>query len=232
MSEIRAAISGVEVYLPDYVLSNEEISRMVDTSDEWIMQRVGIRERRILKDPSKATAYMVSEAASKLLAKKKVSPSEIDLVICATTTPDMQFPSTACLACDNLGIKNAWAFDIQAACSGFIYALETASKYVESGRYKKVLLLAGDKMSSIVDYTDRNTCPLFGDAGTALLIEPTSEALGVMDHLFFSDGSGRDFLYLKAGGSLNPSSLETVEARQHYVYQEGKTVFKDRKSVV
>lgn len=226
MNEIRAAISGIEVYLPDYVLSNEELSRMVDTSDEWIMQRVGIRERRILKDPSKATAYMVSEAASKLLAKKKVSPSEIDLVICATTTPDMQFPSTACLACDNLGIKNAWAFDIQAACSGFIYALETASKYVESGRYKKVLLLAGDKMSSIVDYTDRNTCPLFGDAGTALLIEPTSEALGVMDHLFFSDGSGRDFLYLKAGGSLNPSSLETVEARQHYVYQEGKTVFK------
>ena len=226
MNKIRATITGLDAYLPEYILTNEELSQMVDTSDEWIMQRVGIKERRILKDPSKATAFMVSEAAKKLLNKKEVSPSEIDLVICATTTPDMQFPSTACLACDNLGIKNAWAFDIQAACSGFIYALETASKFVESGQYKKVLLLAGDKMSSIVDYTDRNTCPLFGDAGTALLLEPTTEELGVMDHLFFSDGVGRDFLYLKAGGSLNPSSFETVKAREHFVYQEGKTVFK------
>ena len=226
MNKIRAAITGLDAYLPEYILTNEELSQMVDTSDEWIMQRVGIKERRILKDPTKATAFLVSEAAVKLFKKIKIDPSEIDLVVCATSTPDMQFPSTASIACDMLGIKNAWAFDIQAACCGFIYTLETAAKFVESGQYKKVLLLAGDKMSSIVDYSDRNTCPLFGDAGTALLLEPVTEEVGVMDHLFFTDGAGREFLYLKAGGSLNPSSFETVKAREHFVYQEGKTVFK------
>ncbi len=226
MGKIRAAITGLDVYLPEYILTNEELSRMVDTSDAWIMQRVGIKERHIMKDPDKATSYMLSQAVLSLFKKKGISPDEIDLVICATTTPDMMFPNTACLVCDNVGIKNAWAFDILAACSGMIYALETAAKFVESGQYKKVLLLAGDTMSSIVDYTDRSTCALFGDAGTALLLEPTTEELGVMDHLFQSDGVGRDFLYMKAGGSLHPASLETVQNREHYIHQEGQVVFK------
>ena len=223
---IRAAITGIDVYLPDYILTNQELSKMVDTSDEWIMQRVGIKERHILKGENKGTSFMLTEAARSLFKKKNISPEEIDLVVCATTTPDMQFPSTACLVCDDLGITNAWAFDLQAACSGMLYALEVVSKFVESGQYKKVLLLAGDKMSSIIDYTDRTTCPLFGDAGTAMLIEPSEENIGVIDHIFRSDGVGRDFLYLKAGGSLMPASEATVRDRLHYVHQEGQTVFK------
>ena len=226
ISNIRAAIKGVEVFLPEYRLTNQELSTMVDTSDEWIMQRIGIKERRILKGEGLATSDMMTEAAKKLLTKTNTSPDEIDLVIAATNTPDMLFPATASIVCDKLGIHRAWGFDLLAACSGFLFALETAGKFVESGQYKKVLLLAGDKMSSIVDYTDRNTCPLFGDAATALLIEPTTEDLGIIDHKFRIDGIGRHSLFMKAGGSLNPSSHETVDNRWHYVYQDGKTVFK------
>ena len=226
MSKIRAAIKGIEVFLPEHRLTNHELCAMVDTSDEWIMQRVGIQERRILKGDGLATSDMMSEAAKKLLAKTNTSPDEIELVIAATNTPDMLFPATACITCDKVGIRNAWGFDLLAACSGFIFALETASKFIESGQYKKVLLLAGDKMSSIVDYTDRNTCPLFGDAATALLLEPTTEGTGVIDKIFHVDGSGRANLYMKAGGSQYPATLETVENRWHYAYQDGQTVFK------
>lgn len=226
MSMIRATIAGIEAYLPDYILNNQELSRMVDTTDDWILQRVGIRERRILKGNNLGTSYMMANAAKKLMLKRNISPDEIDLVIAATTTPDMQFPATACIACDVLGITNAWGFDINAACSGFIFALETASKFIESGQYKKVLLLAGDKMSSIIDYNDRNTSPLFGDAATALILEPTTEETGVMDYICKVDGMGRNYLYLKGGGSAYPSTKETVESRLHYVHQEGQTVFK------
>jgi len=226
MSKIRATIKGIDVFLPDYRLTNKELSTMVDTSDEWIMQRVGIQERRILKGEGLATSDMMSEAAKKLLAKTNTSPDEIDLVVAATNTPDMLFPATSCIVCDKVGIHNAWGFDLLAACSSFIFALETVSKFVESGQYKKVLLLAGDKMSSIVDYTDRNTCPLFGDAATALLIEPTTEDTGVVDKIFCVDGAGREHLYMKAGGSQYPATHETVENRWHYTHQEGQTVFK------
>jgi 3-oxoacyl-[acyl-carrier-protein] synthase-3 len=225
MSKIRAAITGIEVFLPEYRLTNQELSTMVDTNDEWIMQRVGIKERRILKGDL-ATSDMMAEAAKKLLESTHTSPDEIDFVIAATNTPDMMFPATACVVCDKAGIHNAWGYDLLAACSGFIFALETVNKFVESGQYKKVLLLAGDKMSSIVDYTDRNTCPLFGDAATALLIEPTTEDVGVIDHNFRVDGIGRQYLYQKAGGSLYPASRETVDNRLHYVHQDGKMVFK------
>jgi len=226
MSNIRAAIMGVDVFLPEYRLTNQELSTMVETSDEWIMQRVGIKERRILKDKGLATSDMMAEAARKLLEKTNTSPEEVDLVIAATNTPDMWFPATACIVCDKLGIQNAWGFDLMAACSGFLYGLETVSKLVESGQYRKALLLAGEKMSTIVDYTDRNTCTLFGDAATATLIEPTTQDVGVMDKIFRVDGSGRHYLYMKAGGSLYPSTHETVDNRWHYSYQDGKTVFK------
>jgi len=226
MSKIRAAITGIEVFLPEYRLTNHELSTFVDTSDEWIMQRIGIRERRILKGEGLATSDMMSEAARKLLEKTNTSPDEVGLVIAATNTPDMLFPATACIVCDKTGIRNAWGFDLLAACSGFLFALETVGKFVESGQYKKALLLAGDKMSSITDYTDRNTCPLFGDAATALLIEPTTDDAGVIDKIFHVDGSGREYLYMKAGGSQYPATHETVDNRWHNVYQEGQTVFK------
>ena len=226
MSNIRAAIKGIDISLPGCRLTNGELSTMVDTSDEWIMQRVGIKERRILKGEGVATSDMMAEAAVKLLAKTRTSPDEIDLVIAATNTPDMLFPATAAIVCDKVGIFNAWGFDLLAACSGFIFALETVSKFIESGQYRKVLLLAGDKMSSIIDYTDRNTCPLFGDAATALLIEPVTEDVGVVDKKFHVDGAGRSFLYMKGGGSQYPATHETVDNRWHYVYQDGKTVFK------
>jgi len=226
MSKIKAAIKGIDVFLPEYRLTNHELSTMVDTSDDWIMQRVGIRERRILKGDGLATSDMMSEAAKKLLEKTNTSPKDIDLVIAATNTPDMLFPATACIVCDKVGIHNAWGFDLLAACSSFIYALETVSKFVESGQYKKVLLVAGDKMSSIVDYTDRNTCPLFGDAATALLIEPTNDETGIFDKIFHVDGSGREFLYMKAGGSQYPATHETVDKRWHFAHQEGQTVFR------
>lgn len=226
MSKIRAAITGIEAFLPDYVLTNAELSELVDTNDEWIMQRVGIKERRILKGEGLATSDMGAEATKKLLAKTGVSPDDIDLVLVATVTPDMAFPSTACIIAEKAGIKNFWGFDISAACSGFLYTLQTASHFIESGKYKKVLLIAADKMSSITDYTDRSTCILFGDAAVAMLLEPTTEENGVMDYLLQADGSGKDSLYLRAGGSLKPASHETVDAKEHYIYQDGKAVFK------
>jgi 3-oxoacyl-[acyl-carrier-protein] synthase III len=226
MEKIQAAITGIEAFLPEYRLNNDELSRMVDTSDEWIMQRVGIKERRILKGEGLATSDMGAEAVKKLLIKTGISADEIDLILCATVTPDMSFPSTACIIADKVGIKNAWGFDISAACSSFLFILETAKRFVECGQYKKVLIVAADKMSAITNYTDRTTCPLFGDAATALLIEPTQDDLGIVDSLLKIDGSGRHFLYLKAGGSLKPASHETIELGEHYIHQEGQTVFK------
>lgn len=226
MNKIKAAITGIEAFLPEYILTNEELSKMVDTSDEWIMQRVGIKERRILKGEGLATSDMGAEATKKLLAKTGTNPDEIDLVLVATITPDMAFPSTACLIAEKSGIKKFWGFDLSAACSGFLYTLQTATHFIESGKYKKVLLVAADKMSSITDYTNRNTCILFGDAAVAMLLEPTTENVGLMDCLLQADGSGKDSLYLRAGGSLKPASHETVEAGEHFIYQDGKAVFK------
>jgi 3-oxoacyl-[acyl-carrier-protein] synthase-3 len=226
MSNIRATITGIEAFLPDYVLTNEELSRMVDTSDEWIMQRIGIKTRHILKDKNLGTSYMGAEAVKKLFAKTGTSPNEIDLVVVGTVTPDHAFPNTACIIADKVGIKNAWAFDISAACSGFLYSMQTVSQFIMGGRYKKALLITGDKMSSIVNYADRNTCCLFGDAAVAMLIEPTTEDIGLVDHIFQSDGSGRQYLYLAAGGSACPPSHETIDAGLHYVHQDGQPVFK------
>jgi 3-oxoacyl-[acyl-carrier-protein] synthase-3 len=227
MKKINAVITGVEAYLPDYVLTNEELSRMVDTSDEWIMSRVGIKERRILKDKNLGTSYLGSQAASKLLKKTGTKPEEIDLVICATSTPDYVFPATAAIICDNLGIKNAFAYDIQAACAGFLTAFYNAANYIESGRHKKVLVVAGEKMSYMVDYTDRATCPLFGDAAGAVLVEPSTEDIGLMDAILRTDGSGVPHLLMKAGGSACPASHETIDQKLHYIYQEGQAVFKN-----
>jgi len=226
MGKFHAKITGIEAYLPEYILTNEELSQMVDTSDEWIMQRVGIKERRILKEEGLATSDMGAEAVKELLKKTGTKPEEIELVIVATITPDMMFPSTACLVADKAGIKNAWGFDLSAACSGFIFALQTASQFIESGKNKKVVLIAADKMSSIADYTDRTTCVLFGDAAVAMLLEPTTEDFGVIDHILQIDGSGKDSLYQRAGGSLKPASYATVEAKEHFVYQDGQSVFK------
>jgi 3-oxoacyl-[acyl-carrier-protein] synthase III len=226
MTKIRAAITGINAWVPEYRLDNHELSTMVDTSDEWIMQRVGIKERRILKGEGLGTSDMGDKAVIGLLEKTGTSADEVDLLICATVTPDMSFPATANIICDKAGIKNAFSFDLNAACSGFLFALQTGSSYVESGRYKKVIIVGADKMSSITDYTDRTTCTLFGDASAAVLLEPTTEELGVMDHIFHVDGSGRKFLHMKAGGSARPSTHETVDAREHFVYQEGQSVFK------
>jgi 3-oxoacyl-[acyl-carrier-protein] synthase III len=226
MAKIRAAITGVGAFLPEYRLNNHELSQLVETSDEWIMQRIGIRERRILKGEGKATSDMGAEAVKDLLKKTGTSPNEIDLLICATITPDMPFPATANIIAHKADIHNAWSFDLNAACSGFIFALATATQFIESGRYQKVIVVGADKMSSITNYTDRTTCPLFGDAGTAVLLEPTIENLGVMDYIHHVDGLGRHHLHMKAGGSLRPASCETVENKEHFVYQEGQTVFK------
>ena len=226
MEKFHAKITGIEAYLPDYILTNEELSQMVDTSDEWIMQRVGIKERRILKERGLATSDMGAEAVKKLLKKTGTKPEEIELVIVATVTPDMMFPATACLVADKAGIKNAWGFDLSAACSGFIFALQTASQFIVSGNNKKVVLVAADKMSSITDYTDRTTCVLFGDAAVATLLEPTTEDFGVIDHILQIDGSGKNSLYMRAGGSLKPASYDTVDAKEHFVYQDGQSVFK------
>ena len=227
MNRPRAIITGVGAYYPDYILNNEELSRMVDTSDEWIMTRVGIRERRILKDPTKGSAWMGAQAVNQLLEKTGTKPEEVDLLICATVTPDMHFPANAQVISDMVGIKNAFGFDLNAGCSGFLFGLVTATQYVESGRYKKVVFVGCEKMSVITDYTDRKTCPLFGDAAAAVLLEPTEEELGVMDHILRSDGMGRDHLFMKAGGSLNPPSIETVTNREHYIFQDGQIVFKN-----
>lgn len=226
MTKIKAAITGIEAFLPEYILTNEELSKMVETSDEWIMQRVGIKERRILKGEGLATSDMGAEATKKLLQKTDTNPNDIDLVLVATITPDMAFPSTACLIAEKVGIKKFWGFDISAACSGFLFALQTATNFIETGKYKKVLVVAADKMSSITDYTNRNTCVLFGDAAVAMILEPTTENIGVMDGLMHADGMGKDALYLRAGGSLKPASHETVDAKEHYIYQDGKAVFK------
>ena len=214
------------MYYPDYILTNEELSRMVDTSDEWIMTRVGIKERRIMKDPAKGSAWMGARAVEQLLEKTGTKPEEVDLLVCATVTPDMHFPANAQVIADMVGIKHAFGFDLNAGCSGFLYGLVTASQFVESGRYKKVVLVGAEKMSVITDYTDRKTCPLFGDAAGAVLLEPTFDEVGMMDHILRSDGMGRDHLFMKAGGSLNPPTIDTVTNREHYIYQDGQFVFK------
>lgn len=226
MAKIKAAITGVGAYLPEYILTNDELSKMVDTSDEWIMTRIGIKERHILKGKGKATSDLGAKAVEQLLSKTNTSPEDIDLLICATVTPDMQFPATANIISDKAGITNAFSYDLNAGCSGFLYALDTASKFVESGDKKKVIVVGAEKMSSIVDYTDRATCPIFGDGAGAVLLEPTTEEVGVIDSKLQSDGMGRKHLHQKAGGSLRPASHETVDARQHFIYQEGKVVFK------
>ena len=225
MKKIHAAITGVQGYVPEYVLDNKELEKLVDTNDEWITTRTGIKERRILKG-QKGSSDMGTEAINGLLKKTNTSPEEIDLIICATVTPDMLFPSTACLIADKIGARNICAFDISAACSGFLYALTTASKFIESGTYNKVIVVGCDKMSAIVDYTDRTTCVLFGDGAGAVLLEPSLDGHGIMDYILRSDGSGGEFLKMKAGGSLHPASHETVDAREHYVYQDGQPVFK------
>ena len=226
MKKIRAAITGINAWVPEYRLTNHELSTLVDTSDEWIMQRVGIRERRILKGEGLGSSDMGDKAVLGLLEKTNTSPEDVDLLICATITPDMIFPAAANIISDKCGIKNAFSFDMNAACSGFMFALQTGATFVESGRYKKVIVVGADKMSSITDYTDRTTCPLFGDAAGAVLLEPTTEEYGIMDHLFHTDGSGRKYLHMKAGGSARPPSHETIDAREHFVYQEGQSVFK------
>lgn len=226
MNKIRAAITGIDAFLPEYRLTNNELSQMVDTSDEWIMQRIGIKERRILKEKGKATSDMGAEAVKSLLKKTNTAPEDIELLICATITPDMHFPATSNLISYKTGLVNAYSFDISAACSGFIFGLETIAQFVESGNYKKVILVGADMMSAITDYTDRTTCPLFGDAAVAVLLEPTSEELGVIDSILHVDGSGSKYLHMKSGGSLNPPTHQTVANREHFVYQEGQTVFK------
>lgn len=226
MAKIRAAITGVGAFLPDYRLTNDELSTMVDTTDEWIMQRIGIKERRILKDKNKATSYMGAEAVKNLLQKTGTSPDEIDLLICATITPDMPFPATANIIAHKTGIHNAWSFDLNAACSGFIFTLATAAQFIESGRYRKVIVVGADKMSAITNYKDRTTCPLFGDAGTAVLLEPTIEDVGLIDYIHHVDGLGRHHLHMKGGGSLRPTSQETLKNDEHYIFQEGQIVFK------
>ena len=226
MKKINAAITGIQGYVPDYVLDNKELEKLVDTNDEWIVSRTGIKERRILKGENKGSSDLGTAAVNGLLKKTNTLAEEIDLLICATATPDMLFPSTACLIANKVGAGNICAFDIMAACSGFLYALSTASKFIESGTYKKVIVVGCDKMSSIVDYTDRTTCILFGDGAGAILLEPNFEGLGVQDTILRSDGGGGEFLRQKAGGSLHPASHKTVDAREHFVYQDGQPVFK------
>lgn len=226
MGKIRAAITGVQGYVPDYILTNAELETMVDTSDEWITTRTGIKERHILKGEGLGTSVMGIEAVKGLLAKTNTDPGEIDLVICATVTGDMVFPDTANLISAAVGMENAFCFDVNAACSGFLYALTVGAKFVESGQNKKVIVVGADKMSSIVDYTDRTTCVLFGDGAGAVLLEPTTEEVGIMDYSLKSDGRGAELLRMKSGGSRSPASIETVMAREHFIYQNGAPVFK------
>jgi 3-oxoacyl-[acyl-carrier-protein] synthase-3 len=226
MNQITAAITGVSGYVPDYVLTNSELEQMVDTTNDWIISRTGISERRILKGEGMGSSEMAMKAVNDLLEKTNTSPDEVELLICATVTPDMQFPSTANVIADKCGIKNGFGFDISAACSGFIYSLVTASKFIETGKYKKVIVVGVDKMSSIINYQDRTTCVIFGDGGGAVMLEPNTEGFGIVDSILRSDGSGRYFLNQKAGGSAFPASIETVTNQEHYVHQEGQTVFK------
>ena len=226
MAKNTAAITAVGSYLPDFKLTNEILATMVDTNDEWITSRTGIKERRILKKEGAGTSYLATKAAQNLIEKKQIDPLEIDLVLVATATPDMLVASTAAYVASEIGATNAFSYDLSAACSSFLYGMSTASSYIESGRYKKVLLIGADKMSSIIDYTDRTTCIIFGDGAGAALFEPNNEGLGFQDEYLRSDGIGRNFLKIDAGGSILPSSKETVDKRQHYVYQDGKSVFK------
>ncbi len=222
----NAKITGIASYVPDDILDNEMLSRMVDTNDEWITTRVGIKERRILKDPEKGSSFLGIKAVEKLLDETGVKPEEVDLLICATSNPDYRFPSTASVITYNAGLKNAYAYDIQAACAGFIVTMQAARAYIEAGLYKKVIVVCAEKMSSMTDYQDRATCPLFGDAAAAVMVEPTDEPVGVVDGEFHIDGSGLSNLLMKAAGSAKPASHETVDAREHYIYQEGRSVYK------
>ncbi len=224
--KIHAAITALGGYVPDNKLTNFDLEKMVDTNDEWIRTRTGVSERRILNEPGKATSDMVVPAVKQLCEKRGIHPEEIDCLIVATVTPDMVFPATANIACDKLGAKNAWSFDVSAACSGFLYSLTLGASLIESGRYKKVVVCGSDKMSAIIDYSDRATCIIFGDGAGAVLLEPNHDGYGVMDSILRSDGSGCQFLHMKAGGSLKPASIETVTAKEHFVYQEGQSVFK------
>jgi 3-oxoacyl-[acyl-carrier-protein] synthase III len=226
MTHIKASITGIHGYVPDYVLTNAELETMVATNDEWIVSRTGIKERRILKGEGLGSSHMGAEAVKGLLAKTNTRPEEIDLLICATTTPDFIFPCTANLICDMVGIRNVGSFDIQAACSGFVYALTMGSQFIETGKYKKVIVVGADKMSAIVDYTDRKTCILFGDGAGAVLLEPDEEGNGILDSIIKSDGAGYPYLNQKAGGSRYPPTHETIDNKLHYVYQDGAQVFK------
>jgi 3-oxoacyl-[acyl-carrier-protein] synthase-3 len=226
MTKITAAITGVHGWVPDYVLTNKELETMVETNDEWITSRTGIKERRILKGENQGTSVIGTQAVKGLLEKTGNRAEDIDLLICATTTPDMLFPATANVISNNVGAINAFSYDIQAACSGFIFALATASQFIETGKYKKVIVVGADKMSSIIDYEDRQTCIIFGDGGGAVLLEPDTEGYGIKDSILHTDGSGEQFLHMKAGGSRKPATPETLIAKEHYVYQEGSQVFK------
>jgi len=224
--KITAAITAVGAFVPEHKLTNADLEKIVDTNDEWIVSRTGVSERRILKGEGLGTSDMGAPAIKQLCEKRGIKPEEIDCVICATVTPDMVFPATANIICDKIGAKNAWGFDLEAACSGFLFALTTGAALIESKRYKKVVVVGADKMSAITDYTDRTTCILFGDAAAAVLLEPNAEGFGVLDSILKTDGSGRNYLYMKAGGSVRPPSAETVANKEHFVYQEGPAVFK------
>ena len=226
MSKITAAITAVGGFVPETRLTNFDLEKMVDTNDEWIRIRTGISERRILREPGSATSDLGAPAVMDLLKKRNIDPLEIDCVICATVTPDMFFPSTANIISYKTGMTNAFGYDLSAACSGFLFALTTGASYIESGRYKKVVVIGADKMSSIIDYTERNNCIIFGDGAAAVLLEPNTDGFGVQDSILKSDGAGKDYLYIKGGGSLRPATVETVLAKEHYLHQEGKTVFK------
>lgn len=226
MSGLNAAITTVGGYLPDYVMTNKELEKIVDTTDEWITSRTGIEERRILKGEGKATSDMGAEVLKQICEKRGISPEEIDVVIVATVTPDMPFPSTANIICDKVGASNAWGFDLSAACSGFLYGLVTGQRFIESGAYKKVVVIGADKMSSIINYDDRTTCIIFGDGAGGVLLEATEEPVGIIDSVLKSDGSGKEYLNIKAGGSYKPATVETLANKEHFVYQEGRSVFK------
>ena len=223
---LNAKITGLASYIPDSILDNEMLSKMVDTNDEWITTRVGVKERRILRDPDKGSSYMGIKAVNKMLAETGTNPQDIDLLICATSNPDYRFPSTASVIAHGCGLDRAYAYDIQAACAGFLVALQDARAYISSGIYKKIVVVAAEKMSSMTDYQDRATCPLFGDAAACMLVEPTEEPVGIIDAEFHIDGSGLPHLLMKAGGSARPTSQETLDAREHYVYQEGRAVYR------
>ena len=226
MSKITAAITAVGGYVPEYRLTNKELETMVDTNDEWIRTRTGVSERRILKGAGKASSDLAIPAVKEILEKKNIDPLEIDCIVVGTVTPDMIFPATANIIANKIGAKNAWGFDVSAACSGFLFSLETGVAFIESGRYKKVIVVGVDKMSAIVDYTDRTTCIIFGDGAGAVLLEPSTDETGILDSILRTDGSGEHYLHMKAGGSREPASVETVTAKKHFIYQEGKAVFK------